>query len=110
MNWISFLVTGPEASLMAWQMDAMQSIELFDRREQTVRCRAHGVDYTDIDNPAWGNVPTAEALQGQLDFAVQLAKKHHVTIQRIDGAGASETYPVLYMGPHQMRWGDSPKT
>lgn len=91
---------------MAWQMDAMESIELFDRRGQTVRCRAHGIDFTDLDNPHWGTRQSEGAIQKQLDHAVQLAKKHHVTIQRIDGAGDSETYPVLYMGPHQMRWGD----
>lgn len=106
MDSISFLVTGPEASLMAWQMDAMWSIELFDRRGQTVRCRAHGIDFTDLDNPDWGKTPTAEALQRQMEFAVKLAKKHNVTIQRIEGAGNSETYPVLHMGQHQMRWGD----
>ncbi len=104
MDSISFLVTGPEASLMAWQQDAMKSIELFDRRGQTVRCRVHGVDFLDLDSPHWGQRREPEEMQRQLDFAVDLAKKHDVTVQRLDGAGDSEMHPVLYLASHGMKW------
>jgi hypothetical protein len=43
-DWITFLVTGPEANLAAFWGDARWHVELFDRRGQTVRCRAHGDD------------------------------------------------------------------
>jgi hypothetical protein len=101
---ISILVTGPEAALMAWQHAAMYSIELFDRRGQTVRCRVHGIDFRDLSNPNWWKPASPEELQRRLGDAVALAIKHDVTIQRIDGAGDTEMWPVLHAGSHGMMW------
>lgn len=108
-SWISFLVTGPEENLMAWQIDAMFSVELFDRRDQTVRCRAHaGPEFMDleqwqrdIDAKKEQSMDTAEAL---LKNAVELAQKHDVTVQRLDYADGVESYPALHLGTHQMAW------
>jgi hypothetical protein len=110
-DWIVFLVTGPEDKLMAWQSAAMFVVELFDRRQQTVRCRAHG-DATDRGQRAY-------------ERAVELAKQHDVTLQdlvdtgrrenkREHRAGAAsvtvadcvEEYPVVHLGSDGIKWPD----
>lgn len=87
---IVFLATGPERKLNAWQLEARWDVELFDRRKQTVRCRAHG---DEIDRG-----------QRAYDSAVELARKHDVTIQDLVSAGDDEEYPVVHLGSHGMTW------
>jgi len=109
MKWISFLVTGPEKQLQAFQLDAMFHVELFDRRGQTVRCRAFGDD----------------GGQSAFEEAVELAKKNDVTVQNLVttnevvsqktkklGRRASvtitenrEEYPIVHLASHGMKWG-----
>ena len=93
-DWITFLVTGPEDKLMAWQTEAAYCVDLFYRRGQTVRCRAHGRDRGQI---AYGH-------------ALLLATHYDVTMQDL-GSGASvtvadcvEEYPVVHLGSHGMKW------
>lgn len=110
-GWITFLVTGPEAQLMAWQYAAMFAVEFFDRRGQTVRCRAHG----DGESPGLGAYRKA----------VELARQHDVTVQDLTDTGRRENaravgglpagvtatvsdcveeYPVVHLGSHGMTW------
>jgi hypothetical protein len=110
-NHIVFLVTGPEAKLMAWQREAATVVELFDRRAQTVRCRAHG------DAPDRG--------QDAYCRAVQLAREHDVTLQDLVDTGRYENsrthevgiadmvisecvteHPVAHLGSDEMLWPD----
>jgi len=109
--WITFLVTGPEEALMAWQLEAMASVELFDRRGQTVRCRAHaGPPFMDLEQ--WqreidaGTKQTMDRAEKLLAEAVELAKANDVTVQRLDydAATRTETYPVLALASHGMKW------
>lgn len=114
-SWISFLVTGPEESLMAWQQDAMGLVELFDRRGQTVRCRAHaGPPFMDLQ--AWQKEIDAgkrvtdganaiERAEKLLTECVELAKEHDVTVQKLEYKDGVESYPVLHLGTHKMKWG-----
>lgn len=107
-DWIVFLVTGPDDKLLAWQEDAMFTVEFFDRRGQTVRCRAHGADrglkaYEEACKLAKLNDVTVQDL-------VDTGKR--VNLEKIDlGGGASvvasdcvEEYPVVHLGSHGMKW------
>jgi hypothetical protein len=105
-DWITFLATGPESNLMAWQQRVMGWVELFDRRAQTVRCRVHGIDFMDLSNPDWGKPRGREEMEKQLSDAVECAITDDVTVQRLDGAASTETYPVLHLGSHGMKWPD----
>lgn len=106
-SWITFLVTGPEDKLMTFQWMAMSVVELFDRRKQTVRCRAHGED----------------GGRSAYDEALALAKKHDVTMQDLVDTGLRinhqavamgqsravvsecvEEYPIVHLGTHGMKW------
>ncbi len=111
-DWIVFLVTGPEDKLLAWQSAALFVVELFDRRQQTVRCRAHG-DAEDRGQRAY-------------EQAVELAKKHDVTLQDLVDTGRRENaetkslpggasvtvaacveeYPVVHLGSDGLTWPD----
>lgn len=117
-SWISFLVTGPEENLMAWQWDAMGLVELFDRRGQTVRCRAHaGPPFMDFQ--AWqkeidegkhkamriDDPHALERAEKLLTECVELAKEHDVTVQKLEYKDGVESYPVLHLGTHKMKWG-----
>ena len=104
-DWKSLLITGPEPALMDWQYAAMGFAELFDRRGQTVRVRIHGIDYTDLANPGWGEPKDPAAVAQQLERVIELAKAHDVTVQELTREGvAAETYPVLHLGTHGMKW------
>jgi len=87
-DWITFLATAPEPNLEAWHADNF-IVDIFDRRGQTLRCRA-------IDGGDRG-VKIYER-------AAATAKEHDVTIQDLVGAGDSETYPVVNLGSHEMKW------
>lgn len=89
-TYISFLATAPEEQLMKFQAEAMFVVELFDRRGQTVRCRAHGDD-TDRGQRAY-------------DAALEIAKRHDVTIQDLCEAGGDEHWPVVHLGTHGLKW------
>jgi hypothetical protein len=75
-DWITFLVTGPEDKLMAWQAEALFVVELFDRRAQTVRCRAHGDD--------------EDRGQRAYERALILANHHDVTLPDLVDTGKRE--------------------
>jgi hypothetical protein len=66
-DWITFLVTGPNAKLLAWQFAAMSVVELFDLRGQTVRCRTRG--------------EAADRGQRAYERAVALAQRYDMTLQ-----------------------------
>lgn len=109
-DWISFLATAPEPQLMAWQQDVMGFIELFDRHGQTVRCRAHaGPDFMDLGQ--WqkdldaGVACGIETAEKQLTRAVEVARQHDVTIQRlVNERDQPEEYPVMFLASHGMKW------
>jgi len=109
-DWISFLVTGPEAKLE--HFCSLAPVEVFDRRGQTLRCRAFG--------PNRG--------QDSYDQAVKAAKEADVTLQDLvthetEGpreahyrnlggdvatvrvSDCSEEYPVVVLGGDGMQWG-----
>jgi hypothetical protein len=103
-DWTTFLATGPEENLMAWQWRVMGWVELFDRRGQTVRCRVHGIDFMDLANPDWGAKPDPERVKKQLDDAVEYARTDDVTVQLLEEAADAAAYPVLHLGTHGMKW------
>lgn len=105
MNWISFLITGPEENLYNF----IAPVEFFDRRGQTCRCRAH--DFM------------GDGGKRNYDLALDAAKKSDVTMQdlivkgtknprtHLLGGGATvtvsdsiEEYPVRHLGTHGMKW------
>lgn len=108
-DWQFFLVTGPEPSLERFATQAMFVIEVFDRRDQTLRCRAFGED---------GGA-------GAKARAVKIAMKHNCTVQDLVDTGRRENartlalgaakvtvakcveeYPVVWLGSHGMKWPD----
>jgi hypothetical protein len=111
-GWITFLVTGPEDKLMAWQDEALFVVELFDRRAQTVRCRAHG------DEDDRGQRAYERALILAIQFDVTLQDLVHTGGRENEetlalGGGASvaiadcvEEYPVVHLGTDGMKWPD----
>lgn len=110
-DWITFLVTGPEKNLQGFM--AVTPVELFDRRGNTLRCRAFACPKHPDDRG-----------QHNYDEAVRQAKEYDVTLQdlvdtrrRKDarthmlGKGATvtvadcvEEYPVVHLGTHGMKW------
>ena len=108
-SWISFLVTGHEDALMNWQLDARGLVELFDRRGQTVHCRAHaGPPFLNLEQwtkeLAQGKEYGIETAEVLLQQVVEMAKKHDVTVQRLDYADGEESYPVIVRGSHGLKW------
>lgn len=88
-DWISFLVTGPIKNLESFL--AAAPIELFDRRGNTLRCRAHDLD---------GD----RGMKNYAD-AVQEAKNFDVTFQDLVSTTTAEDYPIVHSGSHGMKWG-----
>jgi len=106
-DWISFLVTGPEANL--YRFSDFACVEIFDRRGQTCRCRAHDLD--------------GDGGKRAYDAALEAAKAADVTMQGLEivgtenarthmlGGGATATmrdcreeYPVKHLASHGMKW------
>jgi hypothetical protein len=102
MNVKGLLVTGPEASLQEFHLRVAMLLNGIDRRGQTGRYACMAED---------------------LETALAAARNAGVTVQEIVvtgrgrprthdlGGGASvtvtdnvETYPVLYLAPHGMKW------
>lgn len=108
-DWITFLVTGPEANLYKFAEEAC--VEVFDRRGQTIRCRAHsnGEDGGEASYArALEAAKTADAtMQDLVDTGKRTGGQSHLL-----GGGAActvsmcvEEYPVVHLGTHGMKWG-----
>ncbi len=107
-DWIVFLISGPETSLEKFGHYA--GVEIFDRRGQTLRCRAHS-NGTDRGQAAYGR-------------ALKAAKSRDVTMQDLCETGKTENgkshllrngatvtvsdcieeYPIVNLGSHGMKW------
>lgn len=105
-DWISFLVTGPENNLMAFQFEAMWLVEFFDRRKQTVRCRAFGVSDMTLRIGAAIGADMKGDPQKTLNEAIELAKKHDVTVEELQGAGSDERVIMRWLASHGRKWND----
>ena len=105
-------MTGPEDKLMAWQDEAMFVVELFDRRAQTVRCRAHGDDEDRGQRAYERALILANHHDVTLQDLVHTAKRENEETLDLSG-GASvaiadcvEEYPVVHLGTDGMKWPD----
>jgi hypothetical protein len=106
-EWIVFLVTGPEPKLENFCREAL--VEVFDRRGQTLRCRAfgpnRGIDcYTQAVDVARKTDVSLQDLvvtgRGGESHNVELGGGASVTV-----AACIEEYPVVVLGSDQMKWG-----
>jgi len=108
-SWISFLVTGPEPNLEAFFREA--PVEFFDRRGQTVRCRAHESVEGDRGQHNYElAVLSAQNSDVTLQDLVVIGKKNSQTYLSETGATVTisdcvENYPVVFCGSHGMKWG-----
>lgn len=105
-SWISFLVTGPEDKLA--EFDA--PVEFFDRRGQTIRCRAHDFCGDNGDRNYKLAVEAAKKADVTLQDLVVSGKKNSRTHMLGGGATCTvsdcvEEYPVVHMGSDKMKWG-----
>ncbi len=103
IDWISFLVTGPETNLMNFQHEAMFLVEFFDRRKQTVRCRAFGVP--DLVLRMSPEIEDGDP-HDVLNRAIEIAKKHNVTVEELQGAGEDERIVLRWLATHGRKWND----
>lgn len=107
----TILATGPDGNLKNWAMDCWP--DFFDRRRQTARCRIWVRPDEPIENPLIRVIETAKFR----DVTIQLLCCHGPDettreFKKLGGAFAvvaqmKETYPILFLGSHQMKWGDA---
>jgi hypothetical protein len=107
----TILATAPDDSLQYWAMDCWP--DFFDRQKQTARCRIWIMPDEPIENPVIRVIETAK----YRDVTIQLLCTHEADettreFLKLGGAFAivaqmKETYPILYLASHKMKWGDA---
>lgn len=84
----TILATAPDDNLYSWIFQCAPDV--FDRRKKTLRCRL------------WIN--EKESDQAVVLRTVKAAKLHDVTIQLLCIQSVNETYPIIHLASHKLKW------
>lgn len=84
----TILASAPDDNLSSWVFACAP--DFLDRRKQTLRCRL------------WIN--HKESDQAVVSRTVNAAKIHDVTIQLLCIQRTNETYPIIHLGSHKLKW------
>ena len=115
IDWITFLITGPEENLERFCLDA--GVEIFDRRKQTLRCRAHpgavivAGDFVEATAAVAYGHALSTAIETDCTMQDLIVTKDVVSTQKLKIGDARATvtehreeYPVKHLGSHGLKW------